>query len=310
MHLDICRDALSEGGADRVIPVLSGSSVPDFAPEEDRWRMLVAACAGDRAILPLRLSSKRRASDTDEILYDLQKKHPEDQVFLLPPVSGTGSLCPSVQEYVSLKGLYGGIPRLDNTEPWLSRLFRTLNPHRFAHSLSVALTAVRLARRYGLNTVQSEQAGLLHDCAKCLPFPEMQKIAVKHNLTDDPDILGSPSLLHSIVGAWVARKKYGMDDPEVLEAIAYHNTGCAGMSRLAMCICLADFMEPNREPFPGLEAVRRLSDISLEKALLLSLESVAEHVCSGGKPLHPRTSGTIVWLKSLPAVQSAPDSVK
>ena len=93
-------------------------------------------------------------------------------------------------------------------------------------------------------------------------------------------------------------------DPAVLEAIAYHNTGHAGMSRLAMCVCLADFMEPNRESYPLLEEVRRLAEHSLEQALLLSLEGTAEYVCSRGKYLHPRTQETIAWLKTLPGIHS------
>ena len=71
------------------------------------------------------------------------------------------------------------------------------------------------------------------------------------------------------------------------------------MSRLSMCVCLADFIEPNRESFPLLEEVRRLAGSSLEKALLLSLEGTAEHVRSKGKYLHPQTLNTITWLKSL-----------
>jgi len=210
------------------------------------------------------------------------------------------------RDYHDLKVLYCASTRLDTAPSWLDRLYKTLNPKRFAHSLSVARTAVRLAERYSLDVIRTEQAGLLHDCAKCLPLPEMQRIARKHDLTDDPGFLESPALLHSVVGAWVARKKYGMEDPEVLKAIEYHNTGCAGMSPLAMIICLADFIEPNREPFPGLEEVRALSGVSLEKALLLSLEDVVAHVSSKGRTLHPRTLGTIDWLKTLPAVREKP----
>ena len=94
-----------------------------------------------------------------------------------------------------------------------------------------------------------------------------------------------------------------MDDPEVLEAIRYHNTGYPGMSRLAMCVCLADYMEPLRESFPVLEEVRSLSLVSLEKALLLSLESTVNYVLSKGWYLYPRTSDTVSWLKSQPSVQ-------
>ena len=95
-----------------------------------------------------------------------------------------------------------------------------------------------------------------------------------------------------------------MEDPEVLEAIAYHNTGHAGMSRLAMCVCLADSIEPTRDSYPLLENVRILSELSLERALLMSLEGTASYVQSRGKYLHPRTQDTIAWLKTLPAVRS------
>ena len=305
-HMDACRAVLSAGRADMVLLVLSGDPDSCGASAEDRWRMLVTACAGNKLILPLRIPPKRESSGAESILRYLRKKYPGEQLSLLPADGAGTALCPSVQEYCVLKSLYREVPRLSRASSWLDRLFNTLNPHRFAHSLSVARTSVQLALRYGIDVVLAEEAGLLHDCAKCLTLDEMRKIARKHHLTDDPEFLSSASLLHSIVGACVAREEYGMEDPEVLEAIAYHNTGHAGMSRLAMCVCLADFIEPNRNPFPGLGEVRRLSEVSLERALLLSLESVANHVRSGGKSLHPRTLGAIEWLRTLPAVQSAP----
>lgn len=210
-----------------------------------------------------------------------------------------------VREYCAVRGLYGQKPRLDQAEDWLSRLFRALNPRRFTHSVSVAHTAYRLARIHGINLRQAEEGGLLHDCAKCLPLREMQRIAVQHSLTNDAYILESSALMHSLVGAWVARNDYGMADPEVLDAIAYHNTGHPGMSRLAMCVCLADFIEPTRGSYPLLENVRILSELSLERALLMSLEGTADFVRSRGKYLHPRTQETISWLKTLPAVRSS-----
>lgn len=214
------------------------------------------------------------------------------------------NLYPPVREFCALQGLYGMPVREERARPWIDRLFAAVTPHRFAHSLSVAAEARRLAERFGLDALRAEQAGVLHDCAKCLPLEEMRRIAVEHSLTDDPAILSSGALLHSTVGAWVARNDYGMEDPEVLEAIAWHNTGHAGMSRLAMCVCLADSIEPTRDSYPLLEEVRSLAERSLEGALLLSLEGTAAFVRSRGKFLHPRTQETIAWLKTLPAARS------
>lgn len=302
-HIEVCRSALADGTADQVILILSGDPSSCLAPAGDRWQMLTAACSGSKLLIPDMLPQKYTLSGAGDILAFFRNKDPEDR-FVLLSADATDTLPPSVREYCELKGLYDKVPRFPHADSWIDQLFEALNPHRFAHSLSVALTSAQLAFRFGLDTVRAEKAGLLHDCAKCFSLSEMQKIARKHHLTDDQDFLSSASLLHSIVGAWTARRKYGMEDPEVLDAILYHNTGCAGMSPLAMCVCLADFIEPNRDPFPGLEDVRRLSEFSLEKALLLSLECVAAHVRSGGKKLHPRTLGAIDWLRSLPAIQS------
>ena len=181
---------------------------------------------------------------------------------------------------------------------WVGKLSASLKPSRFAHSLSVAWMSRHLARVHGLDPLKAEQAGLLHDCAKCLSLEEMQRIAVSHSLTDDRALLASGALLHSVVGSWVAEEDYGMTDPDVLEAISYHNTGFPGMTRLDMCVCLSDSIEPLRESYPHLEQVRSLSEISLERALLVSLEGTADYVVSRGKYLHPRTKDTIAWLKS------------
>ena len=208
-----------------------------------------------------------------------------------------------VEEYIAARGLYAQDIRIPQAGVWLPRLFAALNPHRFSHSLSVARTARRLALIHGLQPLQAEEAGLLHDCAKCMPIRKMQQIAREHSLTVDPAYLQSGALLHSLVGAWVARNEYGMADPQVLEAISYHNTGIPGMSRLAMCVCLADSIEPLRGSNPRLDAIREVADKNLERALLLSLEGTSAYVRERGKELHPRTLQTIAWLQKLPGVQ-------
>ncbi len=204
-----------------------------------------------------------------------------------------------VREYIGCKGLYGLPGRVPESGAWLDRLFRALKPHRFAHSLAVADTARRMAARFGEDPLKAEKAGILHDCAKHIPLGEMQKIARRSHLDADDAFMSSTALLHSLVGAVMAQQEYGMTDPEILEAIAYHNTGHPGMSRLAMCVCLSDSIEPTRESYPMLERIRAVADRSLENALLLSLESTAEYVRKKGAFLHPRTRDTIAWLKTL-----------
>lgn len=202
-----------------------------------------------------------------------------------------------VREYCLLAGLYGLASRMPQAQAWLPMLFRALSVKRFAHSLAVAYTARHLARAHGLDANKAEIAGLLHDCAKCLPLADMQRLADEARVTDDPTLRETDRLLHSLVGAYVARRDYGMDDPEVLSAIANHTTGKPGMSRLDMTVFLADKIEPTRPSYPALDRVRMLAEFSLEKATIQSIEGTAAYVRKGGKAVHPASLHTLAWLK-------------
>ena len=303
--------------------VLLIPSPPCFSADrpDDRWKMLVVSCCDDKVLRPFLLP--RPLSDTSEdpgSFFRILKKEFPHAVLIPVDAGSSAENCNSVRlnlpagiipddldvpirEYICCKGLYGYPARIPESALWLDQLFSSLKPHRFAHSLAVADTARMMAARFGEDPVKAEKAGLLHDCAKNLPVSEMREIALQNSVTDDPYFLGNPALLHSVVGAVVAEKDYGMRDPDILDAIRFHNTGYPGMSRLAMCVCLSDSIEPTRRSYPLLEQVRLLSCQSLEKALLLSLEGTADYVRKKSDFLHPRTQETIAWLKTLPAVR-------
>lgn len=174
---------------------------------------------------------------------------------------------------------------------------------RFSHTLAVAYTARQLARLHSVDMDKAELAAVLHDCAKCLPLKEMRRICEENHLTDDPAVLESGALMHSIAGAHLARTEYGITDPEILNAIARHTTGCPGMTDLDMVVYLSDKIEPTRESYPTLDKVRLLAHVSLTRAMLCSMEGTTAHVAKGGKPVHPQTAATIAWLKDQPGVK-------
>lgn len=88
-------------------------------------------------------------------------------------------------------------------------------------------------------------AGLLHDCAKCLPLSQMVKAAKGEKL--DSMMKESKALMHSVAGMHIAEAVYGVTDPQVLSAIRWHTTGHANMTKLEKIIYLADMIEPNRQ---------------------------------------------------------------
>ncbi len=162
-----------------------------------------------------------------------------------------------------------------------------LSPWRFHHSLRVAATARRLAARHGADPERAWLAGLLHDCARELPAADLVRAADRRGLLDQAGA-PLPELLHALVGAAVAREELGIEDEEVLSAIARHTTGEAGMGAVELAVFVADYVEPGRS-FPGVEEVRRVAEESLSRAALLALEQTVSRLAEAGRPVDARS---------------------
>ena len=171
------------------------------------------------------------------------------------------------------------------------RLKKELDAARYAHTLGVEKTAREMAEKFGVDEEKAALAGLLHDCAKCMPLSQMTKAAKNEKL--DPVMKESKALMHAVAGAHVAQDVYDVHDPEVLGAIRWHTTGHANMTKLEKIVYLADMIEPNRKPNPGLEALRKLCMTDLDEAMHMALLMSLDHVREQGKPLHPDTMAAL-----------------
>lgn len=138
---------------------------------------------------------------------------------------------------------------------------------RHDHSVKVATACVRLARIHAPELEdKAELAGLLHDNAKKMPVPDQLAIARERGLEISPSEEQSPELLHGKVGALLLRRRFGIADPEVEQAIADHVTGRAGMGMLSKLLYVADYTSADRQ-MEGVEAVRELSLSDLDAAV-------------------------------------------
>lgn len=104
----------------------------------------------------------------------------------------------------------------------------------------------------------------------------------------------SKALMHSVAGMHLAEAVYGVTDPQVLSAIRWHTTGHANMTKLEKIIYLADMIEPNRKPYPGLDELRKLCMTDLDEAMHTALRMTLEHVREQEKPLHPDTLAALL----------------
>ena len=162
------------------------------------------------------------------------------------------------------------------------KLKASLKPGRYEHSLSVSFTCMALAMRYGYDLDKAELAGLLHDCAKC--YDNNSIIAACRNsgmeLTEGE--LQAPSIIHSRLGARMAEEKFGVNDPEILSAIACHTTGTPDMSLLDKILYIADYIEPRRYKIKDLPAIRRLAFEDLDEALFQIMEGTLRYLKESG----------------------------
>lgn len=176
---------------------------------------------------------------------------------------------PSVARYIKKRRLY--------EDPMMPKLRAALTKERYRHTLGVVQTAAELARRYGEDVEKARVAALLHDCARCLPDREMKALAKEKHIPDK-----SRALMHAAAGVVLAQREYGVEDPEVLQAIRWHTTGRPGMTKLQKIIYLADFIEPNRRAFDGLDKMRAAAREDLDRAVLMAAQSTMDYVRKRG----------------------------
>ena len=200
-----------------------------------------------------------------------------------------------VADYIREQGLY----LCDFTESELhARLQKTITLHRYHHTLGVADTARQLAPRCGVDPQRARLAGLLHDCAKSLPYGEMVRLVRTFVPDTDPLELDAEPVLHAPAGMVLARRDYGLRDECLLQAIRRHTLGGPGMTAMDALIYVSDFIEPGRRSFPGLEAVRAAAETDIFQALLMSAKLSGDYLISRGQTPHPRTTAMIAELRA------------
>jgi predicted HD superfamily hydrolase involved in NAD metabolism len=176
---------------------------------------------------------------------------------------------------------------LADRDALLARVREQMHEKRYLHTLGVAETARLLAQRYGADPDKAELAGYLHDYCKCWPVEKMREILIRHDLPREL-LEGERELWHAFAGAIVIQTDLGVTDPEILQAVRYHTTGRAGMSLLEKVVCVADYIEPNRN-FPGVEDIRSLAEQDLNEALAVALGGTIRFLIEQRKTVYPLT---------------------
>lgn len=177
-------------------------------------------------------------------------------------------------------------------------LKKELDEDRYQHTLGVMYTSASMAMRYGADVTQALLAGLLHDCAKCIPGDKKIHLCEKYGLPVSDVEYENPGLLHARLGAYLAEKKYHIHDQEIIHAISSHTTGRPGMSLLEKIVYIADYIEPGRRELPNMKEVRPLAFTDIDQCLYRILEDSLVYLNSRNISVDPMTQKTYDYYKN------------
>ncbi|PUU89051.1 bis(5'-nucleosyl)-tetraphosphatase (symmetrical) YqeK, partial [Halanaerobium sp.] len=155
----------------------------------------------------------------------------------------------------------------------LEKLKALLGDERYQHTKLVLESALKLADQLNLDLNKVETAALLHDIAKSKSSVELKKILNKSKWKPDQLEAEILPVLHAPAGAVLAEEIFGVNDPEILEAIRFHTLGHPEMGKIAQVIYAADFISEDRD-FEGLDEIR----IEIESDFELGLYLITTHI--------------------------------
>jgi len=196
---------------------------------------------------------------------------------MLPNRGGVGYIKDTNYSYIIKNRLYGAKPDWN----WLrERAYSMLDPKRIQHVTACETAAMSLAERWGVDPDDAREAAILHDITKKLGLDLHLRVLEDHDVPVGTLQVAGEKLLHAKTGAVLAKAVFGVPDA-VSDAIAWHTTGRAGMSRLEKVIYMADYIESTRD-FPEVKGLRRLAYENLDAATIKGLEMTIADIQARG----------------------------
>ena len=175
---------------------------------------------------------------------------------------------------------------------------QSVKKSRFEHSVRVAEMTARLCRHYGLDEIKGYLAGIGHDMCKELPSEEMKALALKDGAGLSEYEQKTVSLLHGRAAAVLMQEKFGIEDKDVIEAVANHVSAKLGICDLGKCLFLADKREPAR-PQSTDEYRANLFKLSLNGMFYSVLNENYEYLTGRGVEVSPDTLNMLEYYREI-----------
>ncbi len=191
------------------------------------------------------------------------------------------------------------MPQTYNISKLQKKVKKELDEDRYRHTMGVMYTAAALAMCYGADLEKTQVAGLLHDCAKCIPNDRKLKMCEKAGIEMNAVEQAAPSLLHAKLGAHLAAERYEVQDQEILDAIRWHTTGRPDMTLLEKIIFMADYIEPMRWKAENLDEIRSIAFHDLDRAVFYTLRDTLNYLSRGPAEIDDMTNRAYLFYRDL-----------
>lgn len=173
------------------------------------------------------------------------------------------------------------------TEKMRREILSRLSGYRLKHTLGCEKAARKLAKKFGEDEEKCAFAMLLHDITKEFSKEQQLNLCEKYGIIPKGVEQTEWKMLHGKTAAAIAQHEYGAPQ-DVVDAIAYHTTGRANMTKIEKIAYLADYIEENRD-FEGVKTARKLAYRDMDKALRYCFDSSLRELIHRGKKIHSDT---------------------
>jgi len=167
-----------------------------------------------------------------------------------------------------------------------------------SHCIFTAEYLSSFAPKLGVTNDQAVTAGLMHDLWKGADEEAYLAEAAKYGIAPNDAQKQKPKLLHGPIAAEECRRKLGIDDPAIYEAIYWHTTGRPGLGTLGLALYVADFAEPTRTMAEAAEARTMLRKAGFNPTLRYVAEQKILHIRKKTS-VDPVSEEFYAWVQTL-----------
>lgn len=176
-----------------------------------------------------------------------------------------------------------------------SYLKSNLSNKRYTHSRKVADMAGVIALKCGLDTDMCYLAGLSHDIARELSLDSLKEKVYNWGTFSD-EFYSNSCLYHGPVGALILKEKFGINDYEIQEAVAYHSIGNINMCNCSKVVYVADYISLDRLHIDNVFRDKVLS-CNLDQMVFMVVKETGRYLNTIGLELIPESRNMFLKLK-------------